>query len=184
MKTKPEILCQPALIKPLHRLNPRTIKGQDWWDINRREAYMSTNYHCLACGVHKDDALYHQWLEGHESYKINFNRHSYTLESIIPLCHACHNFIHSGRLEALMVYGKITKKKYRDIMKRGRKILKDNKLDKNEHLNKLCGGNRSLFFPEYNDTWELWHLDIDGSKYYSLFESFEHWKSYYRKFNK
>jgi len=179
MKTEPEILCQPQIIKPLHGLNPRTILGTKWWNTHRQEAYESTDYHCLACGVHKKDAPFHKWLEGHEDYDINFEKHKYSLKRIIPLCHACHNYIHAGRLKILMNNGTIGINRYYRILDRGDSIIKREGLNKDNLIMEVCAGDKSKFFPENNGTWDEWHLVIDGKKYYSKFDNYNDWRLYY-----
>ena len=124
---KPEILMQPNIPTPLHGVNPRTIMGKEWWDIERQKVYMSTNYHCVACGVPKLEARGYQWLEAHEYWSIDYQKGVCEVVSIEPLCHYCHNFIHSGRLS--MVLGKEkTEKETIDILEHGFKILSENKL--------------------------------------------------------
>ena len=68
----PKYLTHPNIPKPLHGMNPRSILGKEWWDIKRREAYATHNYCCWACGIPKSKAKYHNWLEGHETYQINY----------------------------------------------------------------------------------------------------------------
>lgn len=115
---KPEILCHPHIPKPLHGVAPRAIKGQTWWDKTRQEAYRSTDYHCVACGVHKHEAKKHKWLEAHEFWNIDYNTGVCEVKSIEPLCHYCHNFIHSGRLS--MIVGKEkSKQEVIDILEHG-----------------------------------------------------------------
>lgn len=70
----PGILLQPNIPKPLHGLNPRSVLGKDWWDWQRHEAYKKFGFRCWACGVHQWRAEYHRWLEGHESYRIDYGR--------------------------------------------------------------------------------------------------------------
>jgi len=173
------ILHQPNIIKPLHGMNPRTILGQGWWDRTRKVAYASTNFHCLACGIHKLDALFHRWLEGHEDYTIDFEKYEYRLNRIVPLCHACHNVIHDGRLQILHDRGEISDDKFHRIMSHGDVILK---------TNGLCPRNMAWwkdedvfhkFFPENNGTWKLWHIVIEGKKYFSKFEDFDAWREFY-----
>ena len=132
MKLRPEILLHPNIPKPLHGVNPRSIMGQEWWDVQRRIAYASTEYHCAACGVHKSEAEYHQWLEAHELYEFDYPKGRLTMIEIVPLCHACHNFIHSGRMTALVDKGEMEESKRKAILKRGNNIFKDAKLKRPE----------------------------------------------------
>jgi len=71
-KLRPEVLLCPNVPKPMHGLAPRVVLGSAWWDETRQRAYRSTNYHCIACGVSRERAKYHQWMEGHELYSINY----------------------------------------------------------------------------------------------------------------
>lgn len=174
------ILCQPNIIKPLHSLNPRTILGKSWWDKERQAAQEKYNYCCAACGVHKSKADIFQWLEGHESYEINFDEYSYKLIEILPLCHACHNYIHSGRLLMLLRKQEITQDRYNFIMNRGNQLLVEAGINKEEFLYNLFEGNFIKGFPEKNGTWNKWHLIIDNKKYFSKFKTFEDWREYYK----
>tara|TARA_R110002020_G_scaffold69127_7_gene180177 strand:- start:2541 stop:3173 length:633 start_codon:yes stop_codon:yes gene_type:complete len=181
---RPELLQHPNIPKPLHGLAPRVIKGQEWWDKTREDAYASTGYHCLACGVHKTDANYHNWLEAHEDYAFNLRTGEVRIKQIIPLCHSCHNFIHSGRLSITAERDKII-----DILKHGFKILEDNNLDVSEatymiaeevglkHNSKAidCGVPED----EICNVWSEWHLILDGKKYYSKFKDMEEWRRFY-----
>ena len=162
---QPELLLHGNIPKPLHGLNPRTILGKDWWDIQRQRAYKKNNYYCWACGVHRGDAKYHRWLEAHEIYDINWEIGRSIYKGCCALCHSCHNYIHSGRLTALMQQGEITKRKYDDILRHGKRVTKNLK---------------PLIYPKnICQDWSRWHLVIDGTKHYSLFKSLSDWSSYY-----
>ena len=124
---KPEILTQPNIPKPLHGLAPRTIMGQEWWDTERQKAYASTDYHCVACGVPKSEAKKFHWLEAHEYWKFDYRKGTAEVISIEPLCHYCHNFIHSGRLAMIMGKEKSVEEA-EDILEHGFKLLAENKL--------------------------------------------------------
>ena len=169
---RPEILMEPQLMKPLHRVNPRTILGSEWWDEKRQEAYAKKDYHCWACGVHKSKAPYRKWLEAHESYHIDFEKYRYTLVEIVALCYCCHNFIHMGRLQAMYEIGNIKDWEYKFIVNRGNTILKKAGLDKHNAW-WLKDGIYEQFFPEKNRTWRKWHLMLEGEKHYSPFRNFD-----------
>jgi hypothetical protein len=166
--TRPEILMQPQLVKPLHSMAPRNIMGTTWWNKVRQEAYAKNNYHCFACGVHKTKARFKQWLEAHESYAVDFDLKQYKLEELLALCHSCHNYIHAGRLQAI----------YRTIHEHGDTLLFINDLDKK----KAWWTDEKIFpqlFPEIDGTWNKWHLLLNGQKYYSRFKDYKEWAEYY-----
>lgn len=176
--TRPEILLQPQLVKPLHSMAPRTIMGSTWWNRVRQEAYAKNNYHCFACGVHKSEALFKNWLEAHESYSIDFEKKQYKLEELIALCHACHNYIHAGRLEAIFKKGEISEYKYRTIHEHGDTLLFLNDMDKKEAW-WTEPSIKAQLFPELDGTWNQWHLLLNDIKYYSRFDNYEAWAAYY-----
>ena len=170
------ILLHPQIPKPLHLLNPRTLLGQEWWDEQRQIAYAKHGYCCYACGAYKLLAEYHQWLEAHEFYNINYETGEVSLVCIVALCYACHNFIHSGRMQMLVAKGEMPESEYTAIMKRGSALLemagiKDNrerKLRKLHEQGKMC-------------SWSDWHLVINGINYGQRFHSYEEWEKYWRK---
>ncbi len=167
-KADASVLLHPNIPKPLHGLNPRTIMGKDWWDEHRQVAYASTNYHCIACGVHKSEAKYHKWLEAHEFYEMDYAKGTMTFIKLIPLCHSCHNFIHSGRLLMLYEAGKIPFEKYHEITLRGVEILEDAGLRKEEPTGKTA-------------KWEDWVLVFEGKRYKGKFKTYETWKEFYSR---
>lgn len=167
----PKYLTHPNVPKPLHGTNPRSVLGQEWWDIQRQEAYAKNDYCCWACGVHKSEAKYHQWLEAHESYDYNYRLGRAKLNEIIALCHSCHNFIHSGRLQMMVNKGEYSISKQRDILEHGCAVLSEASLEQ----------------PRFDGDikvarWEKWHIVIDGEKYYSKFANFEEWRDFYQRY--
>lgn len=122
-KTEPQILNCKGIPGTLYGVNPRNIKGNAWWDVERKKAYASTNYRCLACGIPKLLAKYHQWLEAHELFKYDRKKYVCTLERIVPLCHACHNFIHIGRLSMFNDHQRM-----KEILLHGFNVLKKGKM--------------------------------------------------------
>lgn len=149
--------------------------GSSWWNKVRKLAYKSTAYHCLACGVHKDNAKYHQWLEGHEVYKTDYKLGTLTFLYVAPLCHFCHNFIHDGRIENLLQQGKIHHHKYAAILKHGSEVLAKAKLVKPSRAERerkfLLAEARGEITP-----WENWRLIFEGKAYPPKFKSLEEWK--------
>jgi len=186
MKLKPEILCHPHIPKPLHGVSPREIMGKKWWDNERQKVYASTNYHCAACGVHKSEAKKHKWLEAHEFWHINYNTGICEITSIEPLCHYCHNFIHSGRLSVIIDKEK-TEKEVKEILEHGFKILSDNNLlcfPFTMHLGISLGCNtynaKTYILRGKNISWDKWKLIWNGIEYKSKFNSQEEWRKNYK----
>lgn len=149
----------------------------------REQAYRENNYCCWACGINKDVAKYHPWLEGHESYRIDYENFFAELEEVTALCHSCHNFIHSGRLFSLVTQDKISKSKFRDIMRHGFRILEANGLEPNYRTvyrwklhNREDTGELGVEASNHElkelMSWNDWHMLIAGEKYYSLFEDY------------
>ena len=186
----------------------RTLLEKSWWDEKRYKAYAKSavssaegwdlprhDYHCWACGIHKLDAKYHQWLEGHECYIINYKDGIMELKEIVALCHSCHNFIHSGRLLQLYIKGDISKAKALDILNHGFDILLANRLKpfvaaiicwcSLRGYNKetiLDLSKRAMPLPTGFAEWNDWHLIIEGKKYYSLFKNIDDWRKHYQGF--
>ena len=166
---KPHLLFHPPLPKPMHGLNPRTIMGQAWWDEKRNEAAEKNNQCCWACGIPKQEAKYRQWLEGHESYIIDYENGIMELDEIVSLCHSCHNYIHSGLLKIKLHKGEINEDQYEYIIQRGNFIIK--KLPTPPILN--------LENEEKN--FLKWQLRIDSEVFSSLFKNEQEWYEYYNR---
>lgn len=187
-KLKPEILTHPNIPKPLHGISPRTIMGDSWWNTKRAEVYSSTNYHCSACGVHKSEAKGPTWLEAHEYWKIDYLTGKCEILSIEPLCHYCHNFIHSGRLSMIMGTDK-SKREVLEILEHGFKILSNNKLkcfpSTYEFADRLGAETYGVmpYIIEENKTlkWSDYYLLWEGETYTSKYKDINDWKNQYGK---
>ena len=186
---KPEILCHPHIPKPLHGLAPREIKGKEWWDGIRQEAYKKYDYHCVACGVHKSEAKKHKWLEAHEFWNIDYNTGICEIKSIEPLCHYCHNFIHSGRL-SMIINKEKTMEEVIDILEHGFKILSSNKLKAfyhtiglAEYIGARTYGVQPYYVNDSNLDWNDYKLIFEGNEYHSKFKSFDEWFDFYSNLN-
>lgn len=164
----PSLLLHPNIPKPLHGVNPRTILGQEWWDVQRRIAYEKFNFRCWGCGAKKGENLYSPYLFGHEAYNINYETGEVVLEEIVALCYSCHNYIHSGRWEMLLNGGLITQKEYKDIRNHGDELLKKFRLS-------------PLPPPVRCAAWNRWCLILNNKKYFSRFKNYEEWYAFYNK---
>lgn len=161
--TRPELLLDQRIPLPMYGMAPRIVLGQSWWNKERRAAYKSTNYHCLACGIHKNVAKSRQWMEGHERYKIQWYRGLMIYRETVPLCHYCHNYIHQGRLQWLLDTGKVHHQKYAAIIQHGDSVIRRAGLTKSHStldLSKVA-------------KWEDWRLVVDGVEYPPLYRSEE-----------
>jgi len=96
--TRPKLLLHPPIPSQLRGVNPRTIKGQEWWDVVRRQAYGKNNYCCWACGMYCLDTP--GPLEAHECYNYDYGTYKASLKEIVALCCKCHSFIH-GRFRSM-----------------------------------------------------------------------------------
>lgn len=172
---KPELLLAPNIPYPLHEVAPRTVLGPTWWNKERKAAYASTSFRCLACGVPKYCASYHQWLEGHETYQIDYAKGTATYLRTVPLCHFCHSYIHDGRLEILLAEGEIHHAKYVNIILHGDKVLADaglRKPSREQRANnfaKMVSGGLKLA------KWEDWRLVIGKKTYRPKYKTYKDW---------
>lgn len=149
---RPEILCCQKIPKALHGVVPREILGKKWWDETRDAAYRSTDFHCVACGVHKYEAKSRQWLEGHEVYEIDYLSGIAEYKETVPLCHYCHNYIHDGRLKALLEAGRVHHAKYVAVIQHGDDVLKKHSLVRDRYDGPIAD-------------WSDWRLIINGKTY-------------------
>ncbi len=160
---RPEVLLCPTVPKPLHQVNPRSILGGPWWNKTRKEAYASTNQHCLACGVHRSKARWVKWLEGHEYYEVDYLAGRLTYVETLPLCHLCHNFIHSGRLESLFQQGEISAEKYIAVLQHGDRVLR------------LAGLTKPQPYTGPSVPWLQWRLVLFDKLYPPKFQDEKEW---------
>ena len=167
VKFRPQILLCPQIPKPMHGTAPRVVLGQQWWDLTRREAYRSTSYHCLACGINQGECPERRLLEGHELYDIQYAIGRLNYIETVPLCHYCHNYIHAGRTMALMEQGVYTARKAAAIMNHGDKVLFEAGLSK---------------LPPYTGPmawWGDWRLVVFGQLYEPIYKTEAEWKAHY-----
>ena len=186
----PKLLTHENIPKPLHGINPRTIKGDIWWNDQRYEAYKTHNYRCWACGIYKREAHYHKWLEAHETYDINHQAATATFTGVVALCHVCHMFIHCGRMWNLYLYKEIPLSKVSHVMKRGFALLAGAGLEpalsakiidlqmkgaQPEKIEKLLRADVNSI----QQDWTKWHLVFEGQSYFSNFKNLDEWKEVY-----
>lgn len=180
-----DILCQPHVPKPLHGLNPRTILGNEWWCKVRKKAQELNKYRCFSCGIHKSKAKLHKWLEGHEIWNIDYHTGRCEVIGIASLCHYCHNFIHTGRLHALIMNGDISIDLGIDILQHGFDLLKDKNIKVFEYTYYMAielGVDiyDIKFYKVYDDCeWSDYHMVLANKIYRSKFETYEEWLDFY-----
>ena len=150
----------------MHEVAPRVVLGDKWWRVAKEAAYRSTAYHCLACGVYKHQAEFHHWLEAHEVYTVDYLLGRMYYQETVPLCHACHNYIHSGRLQALLDKKEISRSRYNTIVRHGERVLRGAGLKVKSMADEAT----------WSADWEDWRLVVDGVEYPPKFKTFEEWK--------
>jgi hypothetical protein len=122
---RPELLLHPQIPARLYGVNPRTLRGSEWWDATRREIYGINNFCCWACGRHKSEDYFHQWLEAHEWFSFNTTTCVATIVEVVALCHTCHRYIHQGLAYRDYVAGTLSYEDMRRILLHGLKVLSD-----------------------------------------------------------
>ena len=157
------LLLGPQIPKPMHETNPRTILGNAWWERERRAAFHATEQHCAACGVNKYQAKAHKWLEGHESYDINYAKGTVKYVRTVGLCHYCHNYIHIGRLTKLVEKGETPHSKLVGVIQHGDRVLIQAGVKRPEPYNGSVA------------EWSKWRLVIGRKRYKGKFADFRAW---------
>jgi len=184
---RPELLTLPNVPKPMHGVSPRVIFGSSWWDEERENSYKSTNYCCLACGVPKEEAKFYRWLEAHEIYDTDYLKGTLTYRGTAPLCHSCHNFIHSGKLMTDYMTKVIPITKVRTILHHGFSILLENNLNcfygalELAAMVNLPTNVRPYKNPKKIASWSTWRMVINGISYPPKFENENAWLAHYYK---
>lgn len=155
----------------MHGLAPRVVLGATWWNAERKKAYLSTDFHCVACGIPKHLAACFKHLEAHETYEIDYLKGLMRYVEAVPLCHYCHNFIHRGRLEVLLEIGKVPHGKYVAIIQHGDRVVSQARLV----VPSLYSGPFAA--------WGKWRLAIGRRRYKGLFKNEAAWEKYHREKN-
>lgn len=167
---RPELLLHTLIPPPLHGLAPRTVKGDRWWEQARHAAMAKNLYKCWACNIPKTKAKKYKRLEGHEAYDIDWKKGTCTLVEIVSLCHYCHNYIHQGRLRALVEYGRESKEFLQDVIRHGDNLT--------AHLERPKPPDILHMAP-----WDEWVMIIDATPYPSRFRSQDEWATYFHWIN-
>lgn len=184
---RPHLLSSPNIPKPLHGLNPRTIMGREKWDIERRKVYETTDHRCAACGVHKSQTRKHKWMEAHEIFEIDYANGVANLKEIVPLCHFCHSFIHSGLLRVMARKRKVTANHVREVLRHGCNLLVQGNYCMFVGTADLCditGVDRFdipvMRVPKKIAAWGDWKMVWGGVEYPAKYTSQEQWKRAYK----
>lgn len=174
-KLRPELLLHNNIPQPLHGVAPRVVLGQAWWDRERLACYKKAEFFCEACGTHKLHAKYHKWLEAHEQYEIDYQKGMAKYVGAVALCHFCHNYIHSGRLQALLEKGEIHHRKFVAIHQHGDEVLAAAGLKRDSYevreamIQDLIRNGRMA-------EWSKWRLRVGRRLFPPLYKTKEEWE--------
>ena len=121
------------------------------------------------------------------------------LDEIVALCHSCHSFIHSGRMDMLLRKGRLSEDKALEILEDGFRLLRSVDLKPPSGAAYLWLKLQGMSMKEILDTltrkgirppipepwritpWEKWHLIVGGEAHYSRFKSEKEHDEYYRR---
>lgn len=170
IRGNPNILLAPPIPLPLHTVNPRNIKGEEWWDGVRHKAYEYNEGCCWCCGIHGER------LEAHEIYEIDEEIYCMTLKAVVALCNMCHSFIHRGFVHTQVVAGKISHQEQKEIINHGIILLNKGKIY-DEYISSVMSYIEKREKMKY--TWDKWYLHFDGKRYYSPFKNYLAWQLHF-----
>jgi hypothetical protein len=195
---EPSILTQPNIPKPLHNVNPRSILGDAWWETQKDQAKRRTGNRCGACGAgpRQSELKGLPRLECHEVYDFDYKRGRVTFQKVVPLCHYCHNFIHSGRLT--MIAGKEKSwAEVKAILEHGFSVLAE--ANKARPAGAKCFqafpvatslaidadakkfNIRPAPMPETEVPWENWRMIILGQEHPPFFKTYQEWFRHWKR---
>ncbi len=96
-------------------------------------------------------------------YDVDYEIGRWVYVETVPLCDYCHNYIHSGRLAALLEEQKITQARYVAILQHGDDVLFRAKVKKPAVHNGPVA------------EWAVWRLVINGKLHPPKFSTTEDW---------
>lgn len=176
--TRPELLLHPNIPKPLHGVAPRQLlKPKKIWDEWRRWSYAKNNWHCWACGVYRHYDVFNlvfddesgETLDAHEFYSIDYDKKEVRLIEVVSLCKNCHNYVHSGRLQAMYDKGELDEEDMYIVVSHGYSVLSN-------------AGLKPSFAQDENDykqEWSEWKLLFNGEEFRSKFIDYYDWYKHY-----
>ncbi len=75
--------------------NLRSILSPAQWDEVRKDAYARAGGGCMICGARTGR------LEAHERWSYDERKKLQKLETVVAICHRCHEVVHIGRTQLL-----------------------------------------------------------------------------------
>lgn len=190
-RTRPEVLQDPNVPKPLHGFNLRHLLGEDWWDEVRHEAYRKAGYRCVACGIPKSQTR-EKYLVAHQRYHYDYVTGRAELLEVVALCADCKSFIHSGLQIILAEKGEKTREEVIRIFEHGKNVLQKAGLrpwwgtvylwmqfiGHSESRTVALMTQRGLMpRKEPSCDWSDWHIVVPGEGYvqHTPYENFDEW---------